>query len=801
MSAPERHAGPSAAIYRIGDVVLDAGRATVVRDGHEIALPKLSFDLLAVLAEAAPRVLTLDDLMERVWRGVIVSPETISQRVKLLRDALGDNAAQPRYVASVRGRGYRLVASVERLDVATPPPQPAGDTRPPESAPRQVSESAAAAAAGGRAVLDRQRRSWLLAGIAATVLIGIGVWLFALREPKESATPDRKAVVTAPRAVAVMPFVDLSGTQSGSTLALGIAETLRHQLAGLKEIDVIGYSSSTALSDADLDSSELGRRLHARYLLSGSVQTSAAQLRVVAQLTDVTSGLQLWSIRFDRAPEGVFAMQDEIAVAVAKALTLSVDADARGRLTHQGTTDFDAYLAYLQGRALLTSGSVQDARLAGEQFERAIASDPGFAGAYVALAEAQVFVGEYDFEVERAAGFTQVVQRAEALVEKALTIDPALGAAYLERGYLRAFSNRASAEKDLRRGLELSPNDARGYAKLASVVFADRRRSAEALAVLDRARRLEPLEPEYDVTRAVYLLYGKGDPEAAEDSLVHVLEREPLYPPALSRLAEVHYCCDGRMADAVQLGQQALALDPLAEWTRRVVIRSAVSMGLPQIARAAQSGTPETIELQGIPLLLRSGQARMAAEVGYRAIAADALFPIDEPVVVSSIRLAVRETHDYSRAIEALRRNAGIRVDGKGDLHLSDQAGMKVSAVGLADVLMLAGRRDEARRLLERLLADMRYEAVELGRTDRWFGWTKPLALLLLDRRDEALAELERADLRGQRVCEAWFYFNFDPVFAPLHAEPRFRVIRAELEQLAQRERERYLAMNGRPAD
>ena len=101
--------------YRVGDLVLDVGRAQVLRDGSEVPLPKLSFDLLLALAESAPRVVSLDDLMTRVWQGVIVSPETISQRAKLLRDSLGDDPRQPRYVASVRGRGYRLVAEVTPL--------------------------------------------------------------------------------------------------------------------------------------------------------------------------------------------------------------------------------------------------------------------------------------------------------------------------------------------------------------------------------------------------------------------------------------------------------------------------------------------------------------------------------------------------------------------------------------------------------------------------------------------------------------------------------------------------------------
>ena len=181
---------------------------------------------------------------------------------------------------------------------------------------------------------------------------------------------------------------------------------------------------------------------------------------------------------------------------------------------------------------------------------------------------------------------------------KRSTIDPTLGAAYLQRGYLRAFADLKAAEKDLRRGLELSPNDARGYARLASIVFADRSRGTEALELLDRARRIEPLEPEYDVTKAVYELYGRGDVAAADDLLVGVLQREPLYPPALGRLAELRFCCQGRLADAVQLGQQALALDPLAEWTRRVVIRSAVGMQLPQPGRDAARTAPEQIDLR-----------------------------------------------------------------------------------------------------------------------------------------------------------------------------------------------------------
>src|ERR1700728_4040342 len=101
--------------YRVGDLLIDIGRQRVTRESVELSLSALSFELLLALARAAPNVLSFDQLMERVWPGLVVTPETVSQRVKLVRDAIGDDSQSPRYIAGVRGRGYRMVASVTPL--------------------------------------------------------------------------------------------------------------------------------------------------------------------------------------------------------------------------------------------------------------------------------------------------------------------------------------------------------------------------------------------------------------------------------------------------------------------------------------------------------------------------------------------------------------------------------------------------------------------------------------------------------------------------------------------------------------
>ena len=121
-------AGYALRVFEVADLVIDLARQRVTRNAHEIALPKLSFDLLLVLIRAAPAVLSNDELMAQVWPGLVVSPETVSRRVKLLRDALGDDPRAPRYIAGLRGRGYRLIPEVRavkedslRLSSANPP--------------------------------------------------------------------------------------------------------------------------------------------------------------------------------------------------------------------------------------------------------------------------------------------------------------------------------------------------------------------------------------------------------------------------------------------------------------------------------------------------------------------------------------------------------------------------------------------------------------------------------------------------------------------------------------------------------
>src|SRR5450755_1677668 len=118
---PSNMGGIDSEIFLVGDLQVDVGQQRVTRAGIEITLPDLSFQLLLALIRVAPNFLSNDLLMARVWPGLIVSPETVAKRVNLLREALGDDAKDPRYIAGVRNRGYRLVAAVSPAVCPAPP--------------------------------------------------------------------------------------------------------------------------------------------------------------------------------------------------------------------------------------------------------------------------------------------------------------------------------------------------------------------------------------------------------------------------------------------------------------------------------------------------------------------------------------------------------------------------------------------------------------------------------------------------------------------------------------------------------
>ncbi len=752
--------------YQVNDLVIDPGRARVSRGGVEISLPKLSYDLLVALVEAAPNLASIDDLMERVWPGLVVSPETVSQRVKLLRTALGDDSRQPRYVLGVRGRGYRLLADVQRdspVDEPTPAMVPGG--------------SSATIKARG----DRRQFRWMIFAAAVALLVAIGTGIALRRSPTDTPAPplasDVRAAELPARSVAVLPFENLGPELDDDLLALGIAEAVLHQLANLHDLSVIARTSSFAAGVGSEDARAIGRRLNARYLLEGSVQSDRSRLRVTAQLIDSQTGSHVWSIRFDRTPQDIFAVQDEIATQVARALASSV-ADA-GTPDAWGAEKLDAWLPYVQGRALLTTRRLPDLEQAKARFAEAIRVDPSFASAYVGLAEAKILSARFP-RTEWWGFGPPIAEQAgiEELIARALALDPTNGDAYLLRAFLGWVDHPVA---DFRRGLALSPNNALGYERFARVLFESRlpqgrfdpAKRAEAFVMIDRARAINPLAPSGHLTKGVMMLQGRSDTKAANALMLQALELDPNYYLALMHLAELNWCCQGEFAEAVRFGERTLALEPKSDLSW--LVNFYLDIGEPEAARRVLESSDVRHPSARLPLLLYDRAWTDAGELAFssrNAISGGGRFP--RILTLRAATQYARATGDTARARKFLEQYAMVDWSASGEPIIRDITTDMTASVELAALMLANGEASRGRVLLRAVLRQIELEAQTRG--DMWFGSTRPQALALLGETDAAIEALRNSVDSG--FMPAWWYrLEREHAYDRIRSDPRFVAI------------------------
>ena len=766
---------PVPAVYQVADLTVDTGRVTVLRAGQPVAITGLSFDLLVALIEAAPRVVSQDELMDRVWNGLVVGPETVSQRIKLLRDALDDDPRHPRYVAGVRGRGYRLLPDVARIDV----------------------EAAASSSAPPPAPVAAPRPRWQLGALAAGVVavVGFGAWLLFAREPATVPATETAAIAAPPaRSVAVLAFENRGGAPGTDIFADGIPETVLHQLARFPGLTVISRGSSFAFRGKTADPRDIGRRLNVRYLLEGSVQTAGTRLRVTSSLVDAQSGASVWSMQFDRAATDVFAVQDEIAVEVARAMQLTLEAgtDAVASLRQGATKSYEAYLAFLRGRALLASSRVSDLPEAAESLAAAIRHDPSFAGAYVLLARARVAIAEQAADRDRV--FPQAYEQAMDLLDQAIRLDPKNGEAFVERGYLKVFYDPAAADADLERGIALSPNYARGYEGLAAVMFQSAARRREALELIDKARRLDPLSSNVEVLKASYLFWGAGDATQAAALLESVLEREPLYVPAIVRLAEVRWTAQGEYAEAVQLAEQAVSLDPGSEPAWRVLMASYFEMDETAAAQFSAQRASADPNFSDLVMNVHRGRWREAGEAAYGLVTSGNTGPRTERAISLAITRHARVTGQYDRAIEVLSSWALVDWDGEEPV-LQGQLDLGQGVTALAEVMAANTQSARARALLEAFLEDARIQITRYGRGVAWLNDARAKAFALLGRHDEALQVLEEQMRLGFGKHDWHATLEQQLAFEPLRSRKEYQALLATVHKQASKEREQLRQM------
>jgi len=537
-------------------------------------------------------------------------------------------------------------------------------------------------------------------------------------------------------------------------------------------LQVAARTSAFSFKGHTVDVPTMGRKLKVTSVLEGTVRKVGNHLRVTAQLERAADGYQIWSETYDRELGDVFRMQDEIANAVVKSLKVSLLWGAAPRSI--GTQNSEAYLVFLQGRAKMATQRLADIQEAAADFARTLKLDPSYAPAYVELASAKLQLAEFDFRSDRMAAFESAGNEGKLLIEQALALDPNDAQAYVVRGYLRAFRDRAGAEQDFRRGIELNPNSARGYEALATLLYDDPEQRDEVLAMLTRAHQLDPLEPKFVTEKAKLLAYGRSDLREAGALLAEVVARPPVYQPAAMILADVRRF-EGNHAEGIMYDEQALKLSARSEWSRRELIQTYIDIADLDAARQVADEAPHRLPIQRVSLLNAAGDWHQAAQVSYAALADGTLTVVSEPYAVFAMRMDAHRTGNYQRARAALEKLSEVTWNAAGVPDLPEQVGFGYSAVALGDMLIASGERARGERLLRTSLAAMQYAARDLKRGELYFLIDRATALALLGDRKAALVALHKAVVAG--FPTTWCLIEMDPAFDPLRADPEFQTL------------------------
>jgi TolB-like protein/DNA-binding winged helix-turn-helix (wHTH) protein/Flp pilus assembly protein TadD len=468
------HAPSEAGFLRVDDLLVDRVRRRVTRDAVEIPLSRRSFDFLLALVRVAPEVATFEQLMVDVWPGVVVGSETVSQRVKILREALGDSASRPRYVAGVRGRGYRVVAPVS---VAA---DPAADHPPGH-------------AAEARTVLPAFK-VWVAAAalLAALLLVPFFAAPLAGWGDRAGAAPESAAAT-----LAVLPFADLSEEQDQAYFSEGLAEELVTLLGRTSTLRVIARRSALALMASDEEAVVAAARLGVTHVLSGSVRRAGDHVRISLQLVNAGTRSTVWSQSYDGELGDVLRVQEEIASSVATALAAELLAEP-----HPGRTPLDtsAYDDFLKAQYFYDRRAQGDLSRARDYYQRALASDPRFARAWTGLA------GLYLLEV--ASGKIprdEGLARAQEAAQHALSLQPGLPDAHVRLGQsFHAAGDLHAAARHFRAALDAG-HDSPLVLSTAADEAAARGNLARAIELQQRAVAIDPATFVHRANLAVFL--------------------------------------------------------------------------------------------------------------------------------------------------------------------------------------------------------------------------------------------------------------------------------------------------------
>jgi TolB-like protein/DNA-binding winged helix-turn-helix (wHTH) protein len=439
------------ASYRFGPFVLDLRSGDLSKNGRPLRLQEKPRSLLLAMVERSGELVSRKQLHEHLWPNdtFVDFEDGLNAAMSKLREALDDSSQAPRYIETVRGRGYRFMAKVEMV------------TEPAEAVPAAALPGAAVKTAAGPdpapaetsgPLTEKQkfRLGRLSAMVALACLVaGAGIFFFVRWH----------AAHARPVSIAVLPFVNMTGDASRDYICNGITEELIARLGHLApgQLRVIAPASARTYANSGKPAQQIARELNVQYLIEGSLEQQGANVRVAAQLVRAEDQSRLWANVYEGDLSDQFEFEANAAESIGQALSLHLPALARAEYK---PGKYEAHDAYLKGLYFFSQRSKSGFQQAIESFSNAVAIDPKYSLAYAELADAYNLMGQYSWMNPRDA---QTL--AWAAAKQAISLDSTLAEAHAALGFSLWYYkwDPAGAEIEFRTALQLEPDNVNAH--------------------------------------------------------------------------------------------------------------------------------------------------------------------------------------------------------------------------------------------------------------------------------------------------------------------------------------------------
>jgi TolB-like protein/DNA-binding winged helix-turn-helix (wHTH) protein len=509
---------------------LDTANQCLWRGQERVPIPPKAYDVLRYLVENPGRLVTPDEILEKLWPEIYVNPEVLRKYILDIRKILGDRPDKPEFIETVTKRGYRFIARV--IDEA--------------ALPHSVMQEELAQGTGASEQKEPSRTHYLLKFAMIPILTVVAAaatadhfWFAPSRATRSSLNAN---------SIAVLPFVDMSPAKDQEYFSDGLAEQLIHELAKVSGLKVVGRSSAFQFRGKNEDLREVGRKLGVTNILEGSVRRDGNHVRITADLIKADDGFQLWSQTYDREINDIFAVQDEIALAATAALQLKLlGGNGQPVASTLRSAKPEAYQAYLQANYFIGRGTgKEDLGKALAFTNQAIELDAKYAPAWASRATVQNNMAQ--------AGLTDVTEgyrKARDDAQRAIALDPSSASAYLALAHEQIDSDWDwdGAETSVTKAAGLEPGSAEVFS-IRSYLSRILGNLDEAIKFKEQAVALDPLRTDSHSTLG-YLLYAVGRYDEAQAELQKALDMNP-------QAAYVHFNL-GKVLIAKGKLQQALA--------------------------------------------------------------------------------------------------------------------------------------------------------------------------------------------------------------------------------------------------